>query len=45
MTIVMPHDVVDTEVYVQDHPRTYRNPDGSMDVIHLEKNVELSPTP
>ena len=45
ITIVMPNDVVDTEVYVKTPQRTYWNPDGPMDVLHLEKNMELHSPP
>ena len=45
MTIVMPNDVVDTRSLCEDPQRTYWNPGGPMDVLHLEKNMEFYPPP
>ena len=37
----MPHDAVDSEVYIKTPKSPLRYPDGPMDFIHLDKEVEL----
>ena len=45
MTIVVPESVIDTELYVKTPKGAHWHPDGPLDVMFLEKDMELLPSP
>ena len=45
MTVILPDDVVDTEIYVKTTKGHIGYPDEPMDVLLLEKELEHSPSP
>ena len=45
MTVILPDDVVDTELYVKTTRGHIRDPNGPLDVLLLEKELEPSPPP
>ena len=45
MIVRMPHDAVDSEVYIKTPSRSLRYLDGPLDILNLEKEMEQLPHP
>ena len=45
MTVQMPQDTVDSEVYIKDTQRPLCSQHGPLDFLHLEEALEQTPHP